>query len=159
MATEEEWNERNEELIEEWLAVCQTQAKKHEIAGYRNKKKDMRWRLPATVIPLVMAPIAGAVTPDIFWGMNYVNAMVFATTAGMTGVYSFFNFQEKTQKHFDFSARYGDLITDIKSELSKERAKRQQVDTFRLRVQMIFDRLGGNAPELPEDMASVVEEV
>eukprot|EP00965_Chrysotila_dentata_P083613 2758799-Pleurochrysis_carterae.AAC.1 len=60
----------------------------------------------------------------------------------------FFNFSAKAERHYNFSARYQDLVTDIDQELAKPRAYRQQVDTFSLGIKMTYDALNRGAPAL-----------
>tara|TARA_Y100000992_G_scaffold299430_1_gene266205 strand:- start:110 stop:586 length:477 start_codon:yes stop_codon:yes gene_type:complete len=143
---EEPWLDDHEALIHQWKQTSDTLSKKHEDAGYAAKRKHTRFGLPAMLIPMVMAPM----TPlfGSHWSTLYVESAGFVLSAVASGMVQFFNFAGKSERHFNFSARYADLVTDIEQELAKPRQYRQQVDTFSLRVKMMFDALNRHAPTL-----------
>jgi len=93
-----------------------------------------------------MAPLSAALK-DIEY-ISYIEMIAFMTTAVTSAMAQFFDYSGKTQKHFAFSARYADLVTDIDHELSKPAQYRQQVDTFSLKIKMMYDGLNRAAPDL-----------
>ena len=143
---EEPWLDDHEALIHQWRQTSDTLSKKHEDAGYAAKRKHTRFGLPAMLIPMVMAPMTPLFSSH--WSTVYVESVGFVLSAVASGMVQFFNFAGKSERHFNFSARYADLVTDIEQELAKPRQYRQQVDTFSLRVKMMFDALNRHAPTL-----------
>ena len=84
---------------------------------------------------------------------KYINAGAFLATGVIGGVYSFFKFGEKMTNHFNFSARYADVASDIELELVKGREFRTQLDVFSTRVHMLVDNLSSTEPVLPKNIA------
>jgi len=54
--------------------------------------------------------------------------------------------------HFNFSARYADIVSDIELELVKSRDFRVQLDVFSTRVHMSVDNLSNTEPVLPKNI-------
>ena len=98
------------------------------------------------IIPAVMAPIS-SVFSHTTW-IKYVNMGAFVI-ADIGGVDSFFNFDKK-ERHFNHSARYGELQTSIESELFKNKRFRIQADVFYTQTRMRFDMLNTTAPVIPQ---------
>lgn len=143
---EEEWSTEGEELAREWAQNAADASIAHNIAGKANKSKHVAIGLPAVLIPICMAPISATLADHN--GIQYANMVGFLLSGCLTAVHSFFGYDKKHQKHMDFSARYSDLTTDVKYELSKARKFRISPDQFLLRIQMKMDNLGGSAPDL-----------
>ena len=57
--------------------------------------------------------------------------------------------------HFNFSARYADIVSDIELELVKSRDFRVQLDVFSTRVHMSVDNLSNTEPVLPKNILEV----
>ena len=55
--------------------------------------------------------------------------------------------------HFNYSARYTDVVSDIESELVKSRKFRIQLDVYSTRIHMITDNLANSEPVLPRYIA------
>jgi hypothetical protein len=118
----------------------------HDNGARLCKKKHVLYGLPSLMIPMAMAPLSAALK-DIEY-ISYIEMIAFMTTAVTSAMAQFFDYSGKTQKHFAFSARYADLVTDIDHELSKPAQYRQQVDTFSLKIKMMYDGLNRAAPDL-----------
>jgi hypothetical protein len=145
-AAEEPWDETMEALIKAWRDASEGLAAAHNVAGKACKKKHVLYGLPSLMIPMVMAPLSAALK-DVEW-ISYVEMCAFMGTAATSAMVQFFNFSGKTEKHLAFSARYADLVTDIDQEMAKPRQYRQQVDTFSLKIKMMYDALNRAAPDL-----------
>jgi hypothetical protein len=143
---EEPWDTSTEDLIKEWRESCSRLATAHEQSARACKRKHVLYGLPSLMIPMVMTPLSAALK-DQDW-ISYVEMSAFMCTAVTSAMVQFFNFSGKTERHFSFSARYADLVTDIDQELAKPRHFRQQVDTFSLKVKMMYDALNRSAPDL-----------
>ena len=140
---EESWSDVNEEYLRGIISECTIKADKHERAGYSFKAKNTYWGLPLVLLPTIMSPISILIENNVEMS-KYVNALAFLTTGVIGGVYSFFKFGEKMSDHFNMSARYTDVKTDIELELVKKREFRMQLDVFITRIHMITDNLSNN---------------
>ncbi|PQM58840.1 MAG: hypothetical protein CML47_07115 [Rhodobacteraceae bacterium] len=145
---EEPWTRKGEELIREWNADIKRRESLHDESGYYYKKMRKRWGLPAIILPAVMAPIS-TVFSDKEW-IKYVNMTSFVIVAIMGGIDSFFSFSTRKERHFNHSARYGELSTAIEGELFKNKRFRIQSDVFCTEVRMRYDMLNTTAPVIPD---------
>lgn len=145
---DEPWMQETEDLLQRWCDTSRTQAEKHDLAGHTCKRSHIRWGLTNAMIPVMMTPVAAVVERDTIWWFQYAEAALLLVTGACGVVTHFFGFAAKAEKHFSFASRYMDLVSDIEAELSKPREYRQQVDTFTLRSQMIFDALNRAAPDV-----------
>ena len=68
----------------------------------------------------------------------------------MGGIDSFFSFSTRKERHFNHSARYGELSTAIEGELFKNKRFRIQSDVFCTEVRMRYDMLNTTAPVIPD---------
>jgi len=143
---EEEYTDHSEALLKKWLNEAKENSKAHNIKGRSFKKKHEWFGLPATLLPIVYSPIAGLLAGQP--GTEIASVAVLVLTGILSGVYTFFDFGRKSQKHFDYEARYSDLYTTIVVELSKKRELRIKVDRFVEMIQSKIDNLGANAPLL-----------
>lgn len=143
---EEKYTIHNEALLKHWLKVARDNSTAHNKKGKSFKKKHEYVGLPAVLLPVVFTPISGVLANVD--GMQYANVAVIATTGILNGVYTFFNFSKKSQKHFEYEAKYSDLATTIMVELSKKRDIRIRADRFIEMIQSKIDNLGANAPLL-----------
>ena len=147
---EEPWLDEPEDLLISWKETCEDNSAAHLHKGYSLKGWNDFVGIPTMAIPLVMAPLSSALKSDPFVGnyIGYVEVVGFVVTGLAAGLLQYHNYGAKAEKHFNYSARYADLVTDIDHELSKPRKFRQQVDTFTLKTRMLFDSLNRNAPLL-----------
>ena len=118
--------------------------------------------MPLVLVPVIMSPVYLLLESSVPTA-KYVNASAFLVTGLIGGVYSFFKFGEKMTNHFNFSARYSDVASDVELELVKCREFRTQLDVFATRIHMIVDNLSNTEPVLPkgiaEDKKYKIEEV
>ena len=140
------WDPGVEGFIRELEASSSELSQKHDEAGKAMKSKDAFFALPPTLIPLIMAPVS-AVAADYFW-IKYLNASMFALSAMMAGIARFYNFGKKSEKHFNHSGKYADLVTDIREELSKPQSRRREPDVFMSLIRCRYDNICGQAPVL-----------
>lgn len=144
---EEPWTTKGEALIEKWNDNVQLSKKLHEDAGYYYKSMRKYWGLPAIVLPAIMAPVS-SVFAETNW-IKYLNMASFVVVALMGGVDSFFSFATRKERHFNHSARYGELATSIEAELFKNKKYRIQSDVFCTQTRMRYDMLNTTAPIIP----------
>lgn len=147
--TEEPWGDRNEAYMKEMIQLCKIRSSQHERSGYHFKGKNTHWGLPAVLIPTIMAPVSVLIDTEPE-ASKYVNAGAFLITGVIAGVVSFFKFGEKMANHFNFAARYADVVSDIELELVKAREFRVQLDVFSTRIHMLVDNLANTEPIIPQ---------
>lgn len=142
---EEAWNSNAEKQVREWAKEATQGIKEHYILGKSFKFKHHAVGLPAILVPAVM----GIVSATFSWyePIVYINTAAFAVTAVLTGVHGFYKFDLMYQKHMDYSARYYDILSDIKSEMVRSREFRRPMDEFMTRIQMRLDTLVFYAPD------------
>ena len=143
---EEEWNDATEALAREWADDAAVNSSGHYAAGKAHKCKHIGVGLPAVLVPIVMAPISATLAG--YEGIQYANMVGFLISGCLSAVHSFFGFDRKYQKHMDYSARYGDICTDVKYELAKGRKYRVSPDQFLMRIQLKMDSLSQSSPDL-----------
>ena len=152
IAVEEPWNEKIENLIHEWKDLCRTKAKQHELAGYDFKRKNTIWGLPPVIVPIIMSPLSAVLESECdgqeIW-KGYFTSTAFLIAGFFSGVYSFFGFGKKMEKHFSYSARYSDIVTEIEAEMIKETKWRIPADVFMTKIKMNIENLSGSEPVLP----------
>lgn len=146
---EEQWGDHNEVYMRKIMQNCINKSAQHSAAGYHFKSKNTYWGLPAVLIPTIMAPVSVLIDSNPEVG-KYVNAGAFLLTGIISGVSSFFKFGEKMTDHFNFEARYDDIVSDIELELVKSKEFRMQLDVFSTRIHMRADNLASTEPVIPQ---------
>jgi len=142
----EPYTEKNEKLLREYLDHSRVQSAKHYKKAKKLKLYHRVFGLPSMLIPLIYSPIAAFFKGED--GIDVATVCVLVTTAIFSGTTQFFNFSEKSQKHFEFEAKYADLITTINGELLKQRNYRIPASRFIAKVHSDFDHYGATAPDL-----------
>lgn len=139
---DEDWTKNNEELARQWLEHATHLSTKHTQCAMINKRRHFATGLPTLVIPTVFAPLTLVLTD------KYISVGGFIATAIFSAVNSFLNYNQKYQKHLDYSARYADIITEIQYELAKQRKFRLAPDVFLTKIRLQLDHLKQNAPDV-----------
>ena len=145
---EEPWNDQLEEYMLRFIQTAKIRSRQHERAGYYFKKLNTRWGLPLVLIPVAMSPISLMMggSPE----GEYTKAGAFLLSGLIAGVYSFFRYGEKLERHVGFAGRYTDAVTDIEAVLVKGSAFRGPADVFSTKIKMMMDNLTLTEPPLPE---------
>lgn len=152
---EEPWNTVLENYMRGFIQTAKHRAAQHEAAGYHFKTLNTRWGLPLVLVPVAMSPISLMIGSDSLQA-GYINAGAFMLTGLIAGVYSFFRYGEKLERHFGFSGRYSDVVTDIEAILVKGRAFRGPADVFSTKIKMLMDNLTLTEPTLPRFVLTMV---
>jgi len=155
-AREEPWGTRIEKYLREAVKLCDEKENQHEEAGYHFKNRKSRWGLPTIIVPALFAPI----TLMVGWGRgdtcsnittaDYVSAFGFMITAFFTGVYEFYNYGVKYQKHFNHAYIFGSISSKINAEMIRGRKFRLPADVFMVEINMEIDNAMRNEPILPK---------
>ena len=149
---EEQWNDTNENFIRELMKDCMIKADQHSEAEYYYKRLKPRLEIPSVVLSVIFAPILALLDCDSD-ALRYVGAgsciliNLFATMSIVN------KFGEKMVKHSNFSARYADVVSDIRAELVRGKKFRTQFDVFNTKINMIIDNLNNTARTLPKHIA------
>jgi hypothetical protein len=145
---EEPWSEEMEQLVKHWRVHSIKMSELHEKAGYYVKSKHNIYGLPPIILPLTMSFVS-QIIPDEEHTGTLVNGLMFLVSGLSGAVYKWLNLAEKYALHFQYSARYDDLITSIDSELSRQKRFRQPADTFITEIRCKIDNLNHTSPEFP----------
>ena len=151
---EEPWNDMLENYMRGFIQTAKHRSAQHEAAGYHFKTLNTRWGLPLVLVPVAMSPISLVIGSGL--QAEYINAGAFMVTGLLAGVYSFFRYGEKLERHFGFAGRYGDVVTDIEAILIKGRAFRGPADVFSTKIKMLLDNLALTEPTLPQFILKTV---
>ena len=152
--TEEPWHSSLEKYVKNIRDIARLHSNLHEQSGYYFKQRNNWFGLPSVLIPLIMAPISLLVESANVSAIPFVNAGGFMLTGIFTGVYSFFKYGEQMERHFSFASRYSDIVTDIESELIRERKHRTPADVMIVKIKMALANLNTTAPVIPPRIVS-----
>ena len=144
------WTLNAENLLNQWNDKAKISDKIHDKSGYHYKNLRKIWGIPAIILPGAMSPIS-TVFAETKW-IKYVNMGVFMLVAMLSGVDTFFSFSTRKERHFNHSARYGELSTMVEGELNKPKKFRIQADVFMTTVRLQFDHLNVTAPIIPDNI-------
>lgn len=143
--SEEPWTESTEKLALEWKERAQKISQKHTEAAKSNKIRNIITGLPPVIIPAIFSPLSVAL---VNWdGQEYLSMSGFIVSGIFSAIHTFFSFNQKYQKHLDYSARYSDICSDIEFEMARGKMYRMPHDEFLTRIQYKLDSLDQNAPD------------
>lgn len=148
---EEKWGPRNETYMRHLITLCENKYTQHDRAGYHFKKISSRLGLPMVLLPVIMSPVSVLVEGQPI--AKYVNATAFILTGILSATVNFYKYGEKMSNHFNYSARFEDIKTDLEVELVKERPYRNAYDVFSTKIHMRIDSLLNGSPTLPKFIA------
>ena len=144
--SEEPWGSNNEGLLLLWMKEWLTAKDLHQQRAKRLRTLSTMVSLPAVLVPVLMAPLAGRGPED---GVpSELSTGAFLVSAVLSGTMAFFEFRSKANEHDAHSHKYADLGTDVQLELSKLRRFRRQADVFLTEVKMRHDQLERSGPPL-----------
>ena len=137
------WEPRLEKLCNKWRDDCLKRSTQHDTKAKIHKRRFAVFALPAIILPLIMSGLS-----NILVNYPLVSSSGMALTAILTGVNTFFNHSKKQIQHFEFSAKFFRLATEIEKEIAKRKKDRLASDVFVERVSMDYNNLAFNAPAL-----------
>ena len=143
---DEEWTENHESLVYEWQQKCKNASEAHNAAGKKCKTNHIIFGLPAIIIPIIFSPLSVALEDEK--ALPYVSMAGFILAGTFSAIDKFFSYDAKKTSHFNTSARYDDLVTDIKYEMVKGYEFRESSDAFLQKIQSKFDNINGTAPDI-----------
>ena len=137
------WEPRLEQLCDKWRDDCLKRSTQHDTEAKIHKRSFAVFAIPAIILPLIMSGLS-----NLLVDYPHVLSSGMALTAILTGVNTFFNHSKKQIQHFEFSAKFFRLETEIEKEMSKKKRDRLAADVFLERVSMDYNNLAFNAPAL-----------
>ena len=144
---EEPWTDDIEDLIKHWRSHAIKMSEMHENAAYYVKGKHNMFGLPPIILPLSMTFISQIIPEE--HTSTIVNGAMFLLSGLSGAVYKWLNLGEKYALHFQYSARYDDIITAIDTELSRQKKFRRPADVFVTEIRCKIDNLNHTSPEFP----------
>lgn len=141
---EEAWNQAGEDLVSGWAEQCMEKSEYHSGKESKNKVLHAIFGLPSILLPVLLA----AATPliDTLDEAALIQVSGLITIGVVSSINTFFNFDKKSARHQEYSARYNELATDVQYQLFKGREFRVSSDEFIARVQTKFNNLNEKAP-------------
>lgn len=143
---EEPWTDNIESLILRWKMHASRLSELHEKAAYTIKFKHNIFGLPPVFIPLIMTYISQVIPLE---NEAVVSGVMFLVSGISGAIYKWLNLGEQYALHFQYSARYDDIITSIDSELSRQKRFRRAADAFVTEIRAKIDNLNQTSPEFP----------
>lgn len=143
---EEPWTDNIEKLVLKWKYHASRLSELHEKAGYLIKFKHNLFGLPPVFIPLIMTFITQIIPEG---SESIVSGGMFLVSGISGAIYKWLNLGEQYALHFQYAARYDDIITSIDSELSRQKRFRRAADAFVTEIRAKIDNLNQTSPEFP----------
>lgn len=143
--TEQPWLKESEALLKTWRAEAVASSSKHLSLARWCRSRHIGMSIAGMLIPGIMTPMS--VLTRSIPNASYVEMVAFAATGVLNSVSAVMDYGARSERHYSYSGRYADLVTDIDQELAKPRRFRQPVDTFTLHTKMIYDTLNLTAPD------------
>ena len=137
---EEPWNDVIEDYLHKAKLSCQQHALLNNDAGYYYKRNKVRWGLPVVLIPVIMSPVSLMIgwaykdSESVITPADYVNSIGYLISGLVSGVYTFFDYGQIVNDHFNVSLLFDNIIADIELELTKGREYRVQADLYLTRI-------------------------
>jgi len=145
----DEWTEQIEQLVSRWKNQVEKLSHVHQESGYILKTRYYRLIIPSIILPFIMT----LVSQNIYAGDNdtshIIEGTAFMVTSALSALTLFFNYGQLYEQHFQFSARYSDIITRIDFELARRRKFRTPSDVFITELKCKIESLNDGAPSLP----------
>lgn len=150
------WTKKKEELLLNWREHIITMTALHEEAGHRFKKRHYIIGLPTLLIPFIMSWIQGIFIAvdklnnnerciDNFYS-TIINGVMWLLLSILSQIYTTYDLGTLSTLHYQFGARYYDLIIRIDFELSKNRIHRTNPDVFLTELRCKIDALRQSEP-------------
>jgi hypothetical protein len=143
-----EWTDAIENLITRWKDQVEKLSYVHQEAGYIVKTRFYRFAIPSILIPFIMIFVS-QIVPSEGNILRILDGAMFLTTSGCSAFLTFSNYGTLSEQHFQYSARYNDIVTRIESELVKRRKYRTPTDVFITELKCRIESLNDNAPIMP----------
>lgn len=149
------WTQRTNDYLMRLRQCAEEKHRLHDLTGYHFRQLDVRWGVPAIIIPAACSPLVvlmGYISPESCHSIpasDYIASIGFLLSTIVNGIYGFFKFGQRSTQHYMYSAKYSDIITDIDTELIKKKQFRINADLFVATIKMKYDNLIFGEPIIP----------
>lgn len=140
----ESWTDTVEDFIKNIKAKAQKSSDSQHAAGHKKRSRSHILIALIVIPPIILGAMVGKFGEEEW--MQITSMVGLIVTGIANGIASAFDYSGKSQKHFNFNARYDDLITDIDEELAIPQEKRRSARAFMARIKTKFDCINNNAP-------------
>ena len=131
---EEQWTERHDRFFHKLREECALHTRLNCDAGYLFHSLFLVWGFLATVVPGILAILVGQFEEDVWLAIGALIA-----SCVLNAIMGFFNFGQRSEKHFATQLLYESLEKEIGIEMVKKRRFRLAVDVLMVKAMM---RLG-----------------
>jgi len=146
----EQWKERNETLLYEWLGTWKVSAECHALEYESYQKWQNFVALPSVLLPLIFSPLARFIptscTPEGIEMRSFILAGGFIACACVSALNAYCKWGVTAEQHLTSSKRYGDLVSDVEELLTKSRKDRSQAAVVLRTLKMKNDNLSQESP-------------
>jgi hypothetical protein len=111
------------------------------------------------VVALLSSTDDPCTTGDIITASAFIATISLVVTSALNISAMFFSFGRRSERHYNYSAKYADLGIRIKTELARSSGFRAPVDRFATTVQQEFNQLKSSEPVIPLDCSKKVKKV
>lgn len=144
---EMKWDDKQEQQILMWKAICLSHCESHAKASKLNKQMYYATSVPVTIFPLLGSTIHSLTSHSCENSSIFVICLSLLTSI-VAGVATIFNFGFKDQLHAEFENRYHELSVDIEKEMSKPKRFRIACDVYLEATSSKLNRLIAAAPPI-----------
>lgn len=137
---EMKWDQRTEQLLNEWLEQAMKASELHKITSRKYKRLYKYTGTPAIVIPLAVSAVTTLMSPLTLTGLSLVAGVA-------SGINQINDYSGKAQEHIQASNKYNSLCNEIKMVLSKPRRLREPCDVYLMRTMKDLNRLDFESPD------------
>ena len=136
------WTKRSQELIVQFIDVCQTRSRAHDD---KCKQHKLYYRLLSSVLSIIPLILVGI---HQVYPRPLLSSIGFICTGTLNTLQAILNFGKSYQLHSEFSAKYEDLARSMTTEVCKPKRFRTPCDVFLKECEMLMNALTKEAPDL-----------
>ena len=154
--------ENVEELLQGWLLHVHKGRDRHDLAARRCDR--IRWWLggsAAVLSAIVGTTIFAAVEKHLDNSSLTLKVLIISVgifAAIVTGLSTFLNLAERTEKHRSAGVHYKEIVWELERILSQSTAQMTRDDPALTKIQQQLADLEGTAPVVPEKLYAQVED-
>ena len=142
---EEAWSDRNENLLKAWAKEWHTRATLHEESRVFWKRVSYILGIPNATIPLIAAAIWEKIPSN---EKDTIAPVTFGFCGALSALVNMLKASETATEHHHAQQLYQDLLSDVETILSQERAYRTDADVTVQSFKMRSDSLLHSSPAI-----------
>lgn len=117
------WTDKNEDLLEQWMADATRNAGKHKQKAVMFKKVYFVLGMLTATLPVVLSGLTDLIDNHMIKGLLICSGILNACS-------SFINPARKSEAHFNAETRYDQLVIMIQRDLTLRKRERPAVDFY-----------------------------